>query len=101
MPTAMPSTPETIGLAAVASASRKSQTSRAALAAHGDGHEIGQVVAGGEGARHAEKHVARMAGSASPAASAADIARIHGAGDGVLLVRPVHADGLDRAARST
>ena len=58
MPTAMPSTPETIGFSSSASAIRKSQTSRAALAARRDDHEIGEVVAGGKCAGHAENDVA-------------------------------------------
>ena len=99
MPTAMPSTPETIGFCDPASARRKFHDFQPALAAGRDRHEIVEVVAGRKGARIPRgRHARGLSGSASPSASACGHRLIHGAGERILLVRAVHADHLDRPA---
>ena len=55
MPTAMPSTPETIGLAEPRERDQEIPDLVAALAADRDSHEIGKVVAGRERAGDAEE----------------------------------------------
>jgi hypothetical protein len=56
MPIARPSTPETTGFLVLASAPGN-RTPRCPSTAHGDGHEILHVVAGGERAGGAEHHM--------------------------------------------
>ena len=55
MPTAMPSTPETIGFCDAGQREQEIRRPPAALAADRDGHEVGEVVAGRKRAGHAEE----------------------------------------------
>ena len=69
----------------------------AALAAGGDDQEIGEIVAGGEGAWHAEEDMDADRRIGVTFGQRLGHCRVHGARQGVLLVRTVHADDLDGA----
>ena len=71
---------------------------QSALAAGGNRHEVVEIVACGECSWNAEKdmHADGRIGIAHGECGGHHL--IHGAGERVLLVRPVHADHLDRAA---
>ena len=69
----------------------------AAVAAGGDDHEIGEVVAGREGAGHAEEDMDADRRIGVALGKGRRHFRVHGARQGVLLVRTVHADDLDGA----
>ncbi len=69
----------------------------AVLAAGRHRHEVGEVVAGRERPRHAEDQVDAHGLVGVAFRQRLRHRRIHRPGDGVLLVRPVHADRLHRA----